>query len=187
MPHGQIGPIQQRLELIRRALFAATEDDEHLEVDELSQVRFICGLEDEFTQQHTSVALKFLSNKAHDARAQLRALVDFSVLLFTKGADIIHSAQAAGAGDPDVAALWQLGDARRYATCEKVVAGIVQRQELRNDIDPAQAIDILWTLCGAETYSLFVARRGWSARSFGDWLYRTLLQQLLNIRSSHLD
>lgn len=127
--------------------------------------------------------LEFLDDKDGDSRAQLRAFVDFSVQFFTHGADVIRVAQAAGAGDPDVDALWQLGDARRYAACEKVVAGIVQRRELRNEIDAAQATDILWALCGAETYSLFVARRGWSTESFGGWLYGALVKQLLKSRS----
>src|SRR5579859_3346437 len=39
-----------------------------------------------------SQLLEFLSNKANESRAQLRAFVDFSVLFFTKGADIIRVA-----------------------------------------------------------------------------------------------
>jgi TetR/AcrR family transcriptional regulator, regulator of autoinduction and epiphytic fitness len=127
---------------------------------------------------------EFLGNKANDSRALLRAFVDFSVLFFTRGADIIRVAEAAGVGDPDLAALWQLGDARRYAACENVVAVIVEREELRRDVDSAQATDVLWALCGAEAYSLFVTRRGWSTKSFGDWLYDTLLAQLIGSRSS---
>lgn len=129
-----------------------------------------------------SELLEFLSNKANDSAALLRAFVAFSVLFFTKGADIIRVAEAAGAGDPDLAALWQLGDARRYAACEKVVAGIVQREQLRRGVDPERATDILWALCGAEAYSLFVARRGWSTKAFGDWLYDTLVAQLMRTR-----
>ncbi len=144
----------------------------------------VLSLLDEMEQAaDASQLLELLGNKANDARARLRAFVDFSVLFFTRGADIIRVAEAAGAGDPDLAALWQLGDARRYAACEKVVAGIVQRKELRDDLEPAQATDILWALCGAETYSLLVARRGWSTESFSEWLYRALTEQLVQART----
>ena len=122
---------------------------------------------------------EFLDSPGNDSRAQLRALVQFSVRLFTKGADLIRVAEAAGRGDPDVAALWQLGDARRYAACEKLVATIARRKELRNGVDPTKAADILWALCGAEAYALFVVRRSWLVHEFGDWIYDVLLEQLV--------
>ncbi len=122
---------------------------------------------------------EFLDSPGHDSRAQLRAFVEFSVRLFTKGADLIRVAEAAGVGDPDVAALWQLGDARRYAACEKVVATIVRRKELRKGLDRTKAADILWALCGAEAYALFVVRRRWLPNEYGDWIYEVLLERLV--------
>lgn len=122
---------------------------------------------------------EFLDSPGSNSRAQLRAFVEFSVRLFTKGADLIRVAEAAGVGDPDVAALWQLGDTRRYAACEKVVATIVRRKELRQGLDRAKAADILWALCGPEAYTLFVVRRKWLAHEFGDWIYDVLLEQLV--------
>ncbi len=143
----------------------------------------LLSLLDEMEQvAEASELLAFLNDSAKDSRAKLRAFVDFSVVFFTKGADIIRVAEAAGAGDPDLAALWQLGDARRFAACEKIVAGLLQREELRGDVAAKNATDILWVLCGAEVYSLFVMRRGWPPESFGDWLYDAVLEQLLQPR-----
>ncbi len=143
----------------------------------------LLALLDEMEQAaDASELLELLESSANDSRAKLRAFIDFSVLFFTKGADIIRVAEAAGAADPDVAAMWQLGDTRRYAACEKVTAGLSKRKELRSEVTATQATDILWVLCGAEVYSLFITRRGWSTKSFGDWLYSTLLEQLLQSR-----
>ncbi len=145
----------------------------------------LLSLLDEMEQAADAAELVQLLGKGdQDSRAKLRAFVDFSVRFFTKGADLIRVSEAAGVGDPDIAALWQLGDARRYAACEKVVTTLVQGHELRKEIDPAKAADILWALCGAEAYSLFVTRRGWSTDDFGDWLFEVLLEQLVQPRKS---
>lgn len=120
-----------------------------------------------------------LDSPGNDSRARLQAFVEFSVRLFTKGADLIRVAEAAGVGDPDVAALWQLGEARRYAACEKVIAAMILRRDLHRGLDRTKAADILWALCGAETYALLVVRRGWPTDEFGDWIYEVLLEQLV--------
>ncbi len=124
-----------------------------------------------------------LAEAAREPRKQLRALVDFHVRLFTVGADMIRIAQLAGEGDPDIAALWALGSARRLETCRKLFASLASRHALKENLDHERAIDILWALTSPEFYSLFVRDRQWSPEAFADWLYATAQEELLASRA----
>ena len=87
----------------------------------------------------TAALLAEIDARAGDARARLRAFVDFSVRLFTEGADVIRIAELAGKGDRDVAALWRLGDERRLETCKVVLGGLGSRNMLRDGLTEAAA------------------------------------------------
>jgi AcrR family transcriptional regulator len=126
-----------------------------------------------------SALLAALRDCAGDERAQLRAFVDFSVRLFSEGGDLIRIAELAGAADPDVAALWQTGGARRLQACRSVLSGWERRGLLRGGLTESRAIDILWCLCGAEFYGLFVRECRWTPQQFGEWLYALASEQLL--------
>lgn len=120
-----------------------------------------------------------LSDETKQERERLRAYVDFSVRLFTTDGDVIRIGQLAGMGDPDIRALWETGNERRYETCRRLLAGWEQRGILREDLAEADAIDMLWAMSGPELYSLFVRDRNWPAARFADWLYRGAGEQLL--------
>ena len=121
-----------------------------------------------------------LKNRSGDDRARLRAFTDFSVRLFTEDNDLICIAMLTGAADPDVAALWETGGARRLAACRAVVEGWEQRGVLREGLTEARAVDILWALASAELYSLFIRGRHWTPEQFADWLYHLACEQLLS-------
>lgn len=131
------------------------------------------------TSADASSLVAQLEDRTGDERAQLRAFVDFSIRLFSGGADLIRIAELAGASDPDAAALWELGGARRLDTCRRVLAGWEQRRVLREGLTEDRAADILWSLSGPEFYALFVRKRQWSPQEFGDWLYELALERLL--------
>ena len=122
--------------------------------------------------------VELLKNRAGDERARLRAFTDFSVRLFTEDNDLIRIAMLAGAADPDVAVLWETGDARRLAACRAVLEGCEQRGLLREGLTEARAVDILWALASAEFYGMFVRGRQWTPAQFADWLYQLAAEQL---------
>lgn len=123
--------------------------------------------------------LASLAEHARQPRAQLRAFVDFHVRLFTQGADMIRIAQLSGEADPDIAALWALGSARRLETCRKLVASLAPHRALKENLNEDRAVDILWALTSPEFYSLLVRDRQWSSEELGDWLNAVAQEQLL--------
>jgi AcrR family transcriptional regulator len=110
----------------------------------------------------SSGLLALLEDRAGDARGQLRAFIDFSVRLFTEDGGVVRIAELAGAGDPDIAALWETGDARRLATCRKLLCGWEKRKILREGLTEHRPVDILWAMSGPEFYSLFIRKRQWT-------------------------
>ena len=124
--------------------------------------------------------VELLKDRSSDAPARLRAFTDFSVRLFTKDNDLIRIAMLADAADPDVAALWETGDARRLAACRAVLEGWEQRGLLRQGLTEDRAVDILWALASAEFYGLFIRGRRWTPAQFADWLYHLAAEQLLS-------
>ena len=126
-----------------------------------------------------SSLLALLAEHAREPRAQLRALVDFHVRLFMQGADMIRIAQLSGEADPDIAALWAVGSARRLETCRKLVANLAPQQALKENLNEDRAIDILWALTSPEFYTLFVRDRQWSPEALSHWLYAVAQEQLL--------
>ena len=120
-----------------------------------------------------------LEENDQNARGQARAFVDFSVRLFTRGADVVKIARLAGPADPDAAALWKLGSARRLDTCRGIARRWARQGALHAGVSEDFATDVLWSFCGPEMYALFVDERGWSPEQFGDWLYSVLVEQVL--------
>jgi AcrR family transcriptional regulator len=120
-----------------------------------------------------------LQDAGLNEHAQLRAFIDFTVRLFTEDRDLIRIAELAGVGDPDVASVWQTGEARGLEACRTVVAGWARRRVLRRGLTESRAVDILWSLTSAEFYGLFIRKRQWTGDEYGAWLYRLAAEQLL--------
>jgi hypothetical protein len=128
----------------------------------------------------SSALLAILVERAGDERGQLRAFMDFSVRLFTEDGGLIRIAQLAGAGDPDIAALWETGEARRLETCRMLLRGWEKRGILREGLTERRAVDVLWAMSGPEFYSLFIRKRQWTTAEFSDCLYQMAVEQLLS-------
>jgi hypothetical protein len=50
---------------------------------------------------------------------------------------------------------------------------------LRKPLSERDALDILWSLMGADNYRLFVTERGWPPEKYEKWLTATLKTLLL--------
>lgn len=86
--------------------------------------------------------------------------------------------QAGAHADPEVAALWDRIQTDFYENQAAVVRSI-DPAALRPGLEPAAAIDILWTLNHPSVYTLLVVIRGWSLDALERWLGDAFCSQLL--------
>ena len=113
-----------------------------------------------------------------EPRTQLRRLATFTCRFFTQAADIVEIARGAGSTNEDLLALWQEGEERRFRSQAPLIRNWHRAGALRKDLRPAEALDVLWAMTGADNYRLFVVERKWSADHYEAWLGETL-QRLL--------
>jgi TetR/AcrR family transcriptional regulator, regulator of cefoperazone and chloramphenicol sensitivity len=110
---------------------------------------------------------------------QLSLLVSFSRRFYQQSADLIDVARSAGSMEPDLAALWAEGEQRRFKGVAPIVHSWAQAGALRRGLPERDALDILWSLMGADNYRLFVTERGWPPEKYEEWLTATLKLLLL--------
>jgi AcrR family transcriptional regulator len=109
-------------------------------------------------------------------RKQLEAMVAFTARFYTVNADVVAVARQTAGVEPDLAALWQTGEARRRTAQTPLVKSWAP--VLRKGLKPAEALDVLWSMTGADIYHLFVEERGWSVKRFERWAVETLTMLL---------
>ena len=87
--------------------------------------------------------------------------------------------RGAAAADPQVAALWELNKAQRFAGQRELLGVLTRGDNLREGLTKRIAADILFTIGSPETYRLLVTDRGWSGDRFERWYSETVAQLLL--------
>jgi AcrR family transcriptional regulator len=124
-----------------------------------------------------------LRDSLRDAAAtpgrQLSLMVSFTRHLYQQSADLIEVARSAGSMEPDLAALWVEGEQRRLRGVAPIVHSWAAAGALRQPLSERDALDILWSLMGADNYRLFVTERGWPPERYEKWLTVTLKTLLL--------
>jgi len=120
-----------------------------------------------------------LREAAAAPRSQLSLLVSFSRRFYQQSADLIEVARSAGTMEPDLAALWVEGEQRRLRGLAPIVRSWAAAGVLRKPLSERDALDILWSLMGADNYRLFVTERGWPPERYEKWLTATLKTLLL--------
>ena len=111
--------------------------------------------------------------------SQLSLLVSFSRRFYQQSADLIEVARSAGTMEPDLAALWVEGEQRRLRGLAPIVRSWAAAGVLPKPLSERDALDILWSLMGADNYRLFVTERGWPPQRYEKWLAATLKTLLL--------
>ena len=87
--------------------------------------------------------------------------------------------RSAAGTDPDAAALLKEISDHRLKRMRDVARFLSDRGYLRDGVSVAHAADIMWTCTSAELYELFVLRRGWSLRRFGEFIANFMISALL--------
>ena len=125
----------------------------------------------------------------HPLVAQLRCESDPRKLFLHYGKHIVDSwprqvplqliLRTAAAVDTDAQRQWQAAQDERLTGMAAFANDLAQRGFLRQDLDAAEARDILWTLTAPEQYEVLVLQRGWAieqvARFITDAMIGTLL------------
>jgi AcrR family transcriptional regulator len=145
-----------------------------------SKRALLFALLDAADAQANVVALQdSLRDAAEAPRRQLCLMVSFSRRFYQQSADLIEVARSAGSMEPDLAALWAEGEQRRLRGVAPIVRSWAAAGALRPHLSERDALDILWSLMGADNYRLFVTERGWPPERYEKWLTATLKTLLL--------
>src|SRR5581483_5648249 len=108
---------------------------------------------------------KGLAAARGDPRRQLREALSFTGRLYARGFDLIELARTVSGVEPDLAAMWQAGEQRRYDANSKLVAEWARAGTLRPGLSRRAATDLLWALNGPDTFRQLIHERGWSERT----------------------
>lgn len=131
----------------------------------------------EFPHVGATVAMLEQARAAGDPEAWLRIMGGFARQLYAPCADILRFMSESG--DPELL--------RRYDEIKRGLFGrlaelgpqLEQAGHLRPDVSGAEAVDLVWTLAGPETYQHLVVDRGWEPERFENWLRETLTELIL--------
>jgi AcrR family transcriptional regulator len=85
---------------------------------------------------------------------------------------------AARGGDPELTQFRTTINSERLIGVDAMVSHLASTGDLRADLEPARARDIVWTLISPEVYELLVNDRGWSPHEYEQWLTQALVDAL---------
>ena len=110
---------------------------------------------------------------------QRDALAAFMTQLFTRGADVIGAARAAGDSDPGLRTLARKGMERHRREIRKIAAAWARAGAVRRGLGPADAGE---SLSAITSYTLFaeLSDAGWSPRKYESWLVDAINRLILD-------
>jgi AcrR family transcriptional regulator len=112
-----------------------------------------------------------------ELRTRLRLAASWTRRQFELGYEVIAMYQEAARADRRVAAVWRQVMSRREAAVNELLGSLTGR--LRPGLKVAEALDlyIAWTL--PEVYRTLVLERGWSPKTYENWLAELLIREFL--------
>jgi AcrR family transcriptional regulator len=116
---------------------------------------------------------------APDPRRKFEMYGDHLALAGPRAGPVQLLVRAAGAGDPEVAAVWDQMSSERLYGMTKFARHLYDGGYLRAGVTLEEARDVLWTYNSVELYDLLVVQRGWTPERYGAWVARALASALL--------
>ena len=126
--------------------------------------------------------------------AELRSEPDPRKLFVRYGQHIVESwprqvplqliLRAAATVDTDAQRQWQAVQDERLTGMTTFADDLAQRGFLRQDLDVAEARDILWSLTAPEQYEILVLQRGWPIEQVGRFITDAMIGTLLPPKAS---
>jgi TetR/AcrR family transcriptional regulator, regulator of autoinduction and epiphytic fitness len=122
---------------------------------------------------------------SNDGQRVLSLAVAHGTDIYERAAPLWPAITSAVAVDQDVEQYWLQVAAGRRAGQARMVAHLAEIDHLRQDLDVARATDLVVVLFGHDVYRGLVTDAGWSVPSFKQWLFTTLVRQLLDVAPDH--
>ena len=126
--------------------------------------------------------------------AELRSEPDPRKLFLRYGRHVVDSwprqvplqliLRTAATVDPDARLQWEAAQAERLTGMTTFAQDLAQRGFLRQDLDVAEARDILWSLTAPEQYEVLVLQRGWAIARVAWFISNAMIGTLLPPRTS---
>jgi len=110
---------------------------------------------------------------------RLALIVEHSNEIYARVGPLLGAVSAAASVDPEVDQAWRGVVARRRAGMSQIIELFAARGELRDGLDPALALDLLFGINRAETYLAFTLECGWPMARYKAWQFATLVRQFL--------
>jgi AcrR family transcriptional regulator len=112
-----------------------------------------------------------------ELQTRLRLAASWTRRQFELGYEVIAMYQEAARADRRVAAVWRQVMSRREAAVNELLGSLTGR--LRPGLKVGEALDlyVAWTL--PEVYRTLVLERGWSPKTYENWLAELLIREFL--------
>jgi AcrR family transcriptional regulator len=114
-----------------------------------------------------------------EPRRQLRLFAQGTCRIKHRTARLNEVIRRAAPGDPEIGQLWQVVQEQMMADLRMVAERLAAKGVLREQLDLAQAAEILWLLNHPSVYYLAIVERGWPEEQFEQWLADAFIHQLL--------
>jgi len=113
-------------------------------------------------------------------RTVLRHWATLTTEVIPRVAPIILLVRAAAATDPDMGMLLTEINDQRLRRMQHNASRLNERGTLRGGMSIEQARDVMVAYSAPELYEILVTRQHWSVDSYGDFVYRGLVAELLD-------
>jgi AcrR family transcriptional regulator len=139
----------------------------------------LAGLVDPLASGGGAPELIGLLEGAPDSRRRMELVAQFTRRAYEASIPELDLLRGAAAVAPELAEAARQVEARRRQRQGGLIGYLVERGELRSDLTPEGATDVLWALTGYDLYRTLVVERGWAPTRYEAWLADTLIRCLL--------
>jgi AcrR family transcriptional regulator len=115
-----------------------------------------------------------------DPRARFRRYAEMIAGVYRRAGPLLRVLDAAATSDEELAALRASLERQRWEGQLRFARFLAEAGELRSDLTPETAADVIYTLQSPAVHDSMVLDRGWTPESYRDWLADLLARALLD-------
>ena len=119
-----------------------------------------------------------------DVRRAVRGVVEGAGEIVRRATPLDRAVRVAAESDPDVARFILGNEQLRVDGYREVIAFLRAKSELRPELTPVRATDLMLLLVGPAAYRALVSERGWTHAEWVDWTTTAFLEQVFGVRVS---
>ena len=114
-----------------------------------------------------------------DPSKLLNAFAGIAKAFMDRSSGILHALATAAQVDAEAADLLAEIRRQRHTGQSRIVAALVERDELDPSLDPSEAADFVYLLLSPDAHRILTVERGWTPEQYQAWLARALCRTLL--------